>query len=265
MKIRHLFIFPIVTAIVLLACDGMTITPKILDFGIAKVEDNKLEYPYFSETEHVVEHIGYTVSYNHHTLCPNWVAYELTESEANGEFPRDDNFCQDPDISGNQADLSDYRGSGWDRGHLAPAADMKWSRQAMDECFYLSNMCPQNHAFNAGAWEKTEKMGRRLAKNLGRVYIVTGPIFDKHEHGTIGGNQVQIPDSFFKAFLVEKKGEYHAIAFVMKNSEEKQNLKQSAVTVDSLESIISRDLFHNLPEEIQAKAESRINWHVWGI
>lgn len=264
--------FPMITVALLLACDGINMKKLAEELEITEYTENvvaidgsRLEYPHFSETENVIEHLGYTVSYNHHTLCPNWVAYELTKQETDGTLPRDDNFCQDPDISGNQADLSDYRGSGWDRGHLAPAADMKWSKQAMDECFYLSNMCPQNHTFNAGAWEKTEKMGRRLAKNLGNVYIVTGPIFDKHEHGTIGDNQVQVPDSFFKAFLVQKNNAYHAIAFIMKNSEEKQNLKQSAVTVDSLETVIKRDLFCNLPEETQNQAESRINWHIWGI
>lgn len=147
------------------------------------IDKQKLEYPEISEDDDIVEHIGYTTAYNHTTLTPNWVAYELTKTEANGELPRNDAFAQDEALKGRQADLSDYKGSGWDRGHMAPAADMKWSEQAMLESFLLTNMCPQNHTMNAGCWEKTEEMGRRIAKQYGKVYIVCGPIYTKHQYG----------------------------------------------------------------------------------
>ena len=228
-------------------------------------QDQKLEYPAFTDAEDVIEHLGYTTSYNHTTLVPNWVAYELTDVEVAGELPRNDAFAQDEMCKGKQADLSDYKGSGWDRGHMAPAADMKWSEQAMLESFLLTNMCPQNHDCNAGCWEKTEKMGRRIAKQYGKVYIVCGPVFTTHQYGTIGANQVAVPDAFFKAFLIESDGNYAAIGFVMKNSSEKQELKASSMSVDALEQLIGRDLFPNLPDDIENDIESKIVKKYWGI
>lgn len=225
----------------------------------------KLEYPAFTEEEDIICHIGYTTSYNHTTLVPDWVAYELTDVEVAGELPRSDAFAQDEMCKGRQADLSDYRGSGWDRGHMAPAADMKWSEQAMLESFLLTNMCPQDHTCNAGCWEKTEKMGRRIAKQYGKVYIVCGPVFTTHQYGTIGANKVAVPDAFFKAFLIESEGNYAAIGFMMENSSEKQELKASSMSVDELEKLIGRDLFPNLPDEIENEIESKIMKKYWGI
>ena len=227
--------------------------------------EQKLEYPAFSKDDDVICHLGYTTAYNHATLTPNWVAYELTAEEVNGTLPRNDAFAQDEMVKGRQAALEDYRHSGWDRGHMAPAADMKWSEQAMMESFLLSNMCPQNHELNAGSWEKTEKMGRRIAKKYGKVYIVCGPIYNNGKYGTIGANHVAVPDAFFKAFLVEADGTYATIGFVMNNNDEKQPLKTSSMCVDDLEKIINRDLFPNLPDEIENEVESKIVKKYWGI
>ncbi|MCQ2280427.1 MAG: DNA/RNA non-specific endonuclease [Bacteroidales bacterium] len=230
-----------------------------------EVTDSKLEYPAFAKEDDVIEHIGYTTAYNHSTLTPNWVAYELTATAAAGTVPRSDEFAQDEALEGRQADLSDYRGSGYDRGHMAPAADMKWSEEAMLESFLLTNMCPQVHAMNAGCWETTEKMGRRIANQYGNVWIVCGPIYDECEQGTIGANKVAVPDAFFKAFLINTNGQYSSIAFIMKNSEEPQNLKASSMTVDALETIIHRDLFHNLPDDVENEIEAKIVKKHWGI
>lgn len=225
----------------------------------------KVEFPALTNDDDVIEHLGYTTAYNHKTLTPNWVAYELTAEEAEAYMPRNDAFAQDEACHGQQAELSDYRRSGWDRGHMAPAADMRWSEQAMTESFLLTNMCPQNSKFNAGAWEKTEKMGRRIAKKYGKVYIVCGPIYDENAFGTIGANHVAIPDAFFKAFLIEVDGSYAAIGFKMNNVPEWQELKASSMSVDSLESIIGRDLFPNLPDDVENEIESKIVKKYWGI
>jgi endonuclease G len=226
---------------------------------------DNLEIPAHSKDEDIIVHSAYTTSYNHTTLIPNWVAYELTKSEAEGEIPRGETFMQDPDVKGRQADLVDYKGSGWDRGHMAPAADMKWSHEAMRESFYLSNMCPQNHTLNAGDWERTERMGRRLANEYGNVYIVCGPLFTTNQYGQIGPNHVHVPDAFFKAFLIEKDGDFAAIGFKMDNSEVSQPLKSASMSVDDLEEIIGRDLFPNLPDSIENVIESKIVKKYWGI
>lgn len=225
----------------------------------------QLELPAYTSSELVIRHFAYTVSYNQQTLTPNWVAYELTSAEVAGTLKRSNDFQEDPSVRGRQATLDDYRGSGWDRGHMAPAADMKWSAKAMTECFYLTNMCPQNRDFNAGSWETTEKMARRIANTYGNVYVVCGPIYTKNQFGAIGRNKVKIPDAFFKAFLIEVNGSYAAIAFVMRNIPEHQDLKASSMTVNDLEKLIGRNLFPKLPDSVEDDVESKIVRKYWGI
>ena len=107
-----------------------------------------IEMPSVEPDENIIYHAGYTTSYNTTTLIPKWVAYELTDEEVQGVFPRSGSFGMDPDSTGRQAMREDYSNSGWDKGHMAPAADMKWSEQSMYESFYLTNICPQNHTLN---------------------------------------------------------------------------------------------------------------------
>lgn len=261
---RTLIVF--LSLVALLSClSSRCLHGSLSDPEGSKAAIEKLECPAFSEDDDVICHVGYTTAYNHTTLTPNWVAYELTDKEAQGELPREDAFAQDEMAKGRQADLSDYRGSGWDRGHMAPAADMKWSEQAMAESFLLTNMCPQNHTLNAGSWENTEKMGRRIAKQYGSVYIVCGPIYNERKFGTIGANKVAVPDAFFKAFLIAVDDSYSAIAFIMTNTPDRQDLKASSMTVDQLETVIQRDLFPNLPDEIENEIEAKIVKKHWGI
>ena len=106
-----------------------------------------LPAPLDSRDEHILHHKGFVVSYNAEWKIPNWVAWELTASETQPKMEREDSFCEDPDFKGPQATLDDYRRSGYSRGHMVPAADMRWDEQAMAECFYLTNMCPQHNFF----------------------------------------------------------------------------------------------------------------------
>lgn len=95
---------------------------------------------------------AYTVSYNHGTRQPNWVAWTLTRAHASGKLKRGD-FEDDMDMPSPKGTKADYFNTGFDRGHMCPAGDNKWSQQAMDECFLMTNMCPQNHSLNAGVGE----------------------------------------------------------------------------------------------------------------
>ena len=118
---------------------------------------SNLEIPAYDTEEHIIEYNGFTVSYNHTTLVPNWVAYELTDEEVVGQISRADKFVPDPDIKGRCSTTDDYKGSGYDRGHMAPAGDMKWDAKAMEESFYTTNICPQNHNLNSGDWKELEE------------------------------------------------------------------------------------------------------------
>ena len=106
----------------------------------------RLEVP--RSGERMLVHEGFRISYNQSWLIPNWVAYELTKEETRGSVERTDYFDVDPTLKGRQARFADYSHTGYDRGHMAPAGDMKWSKEAMDACFYLTNICPQNHNLN---------------------------------------------------------------------------------------------------------------------
>lgn len=227
-----------------------------------------LEIPYYLATEDntIVEHMGYTLSYNHSRRIPNWVAYELLDSELYGDFDRAEEFKPDPAIKGRQAYDSDYRGSGWDRGHMAPSGDMKWSSQVQKECFYLSNICPQNHNLNSGVWNDLEKQVRYEARYYKKLWVVCGPVVERNRYGTIGSNKVVVPDGFFKALLAQRRnGKYVSIGFYFPNESGTAPLASYAMSVDELEDLVGMDLFYNLDDNVQDGVEAVFDPADWKI
>lgn len=146
---------------------------------------------------------GYTICYREEYEQPEWAAYTLTGEKLVKNASRKDNFRPDPEISTGSASLADYKGSGYDRGHLAPAADFSYSEDAMSGSFYLSNMSPQNGSFNRGIWAKLEAAVRDWAGETLITYVVTGPVLEKpaNEYGFIGANEVSVPEYYYKALL----------------------------------------------------------------
>lgn len=232
-----------------------------------KNNERKLEMPgkMRHTPEKIIEHTGYTLSFNREHNNPNWVAWELTADEAAGTLPRDDNFQPDPEIAENhQVVHADYKGSGYDRGHMAPAADMKWSSRAMAECFYMSNICPQTHTLNAGGWETLESACRRWAKQEGAVYIVCGPVYKGSKHKTIGQHlKITVPEGFFKVVLSMNKGKEKAIGFYYANSNAKQTMQATATTVDDIEARTGMDFFVNIDDRLEERIESTFSLKQW--
>lgn len=227
----------------------------------------ELAIPQFTKSvkSQIIEHTGYTVSYNEQRRNANWVAYELTAHEVNGNEPRDDKFVPDPLVKGRQATTEDYKRSGWDRGHLAPAADMKWSKDAMEESFYMSNISPQNHNLNSGVWKSIEELVRDNAARYGKLLVATGPVFtDKKGLGEIGKNKVVVPNGFYKVLLIFDDG-YKGIGFYCENKSGKKKLENYVLTIDEVEEITGIDFFHRLPDDIEAEVESRVTEDTWGI
>lgn len=230
-----------------------------------------LEIPYLLEPDKdkntIIEHMGYTLSYNSDLRIPNWVAYEFQDSELYGDFERREEFTPDPLFKGRQAYDSDYRGSGWDRGHLAPSGDMKWSSQVQKECFYLTNVCPQNHNLNSGVWNDLEKQVRYETRYYGTVWVVAGPVVGDNLYGTVGENKVTIPDGFFKALLTKDKktGDFISIGFYFPNESGTRPLSYYAMSVNDLEEIIGMDLFYNLDYSVQEDVEARFDPWEWRI
>jgi endonuclease G len=227
-----------------------------------------LEIPVLTPDGRLVQHDAYVSSYNTETLIPNWVAYELTAEETEGNRSREGiEFRKDPALKGlPQAMREDYSGSGWTKGHLMPAADASFNTTAMGETFYFTNICPQDETLNAGDWQYLEKRVRQWAGRYGRVWVVTGPIVGENRYGTIGEREVVVPDAFFKALLVRKKnGSYSAIAFIMDNDGERYYLKDCSLSVNELEALTGLDLFPGLDDTVEEKVEGTVRLSDWGI
>lgn len=213
--------------------------------------------------QQMVEYTGMTVSFNRDTHDPNYVVWELTREEANGTVPRTDNFMADENVPGS-ALPTDYRNSGYDRGHMAPAGDMKWHVQAMRESFYMTNMCPQSPDLNRGAWEKLEEKCRTKAREDESLIIICGPIFDKSGPAArIGQTGVAVPQRFFKVILAPKAERPYAIGFIMPNGYVEGGMQEAAVSVDEVEAATGYDFFSALPDEIEKLLESRCDFQTF--
>lgn len=222
--------------------------------------------PLRNHPEQIIAHTGYRLSFNRNTMCPNWVAWELTAQETQGHVARSNDFRPDPSLSARlQVTTDDYKHSGYDRGHMCPSADMKWSAAAQSECFYMTNICPQTHGLNAGSWSKLETACRRWAKREGKVYVVCGPIYnDARKTLYIGKEQkIRVPNAFFKVVLSLKSGAEKAIGFYYTNRDGKVNMANAATSVDEIERITGIDFFPQLNNQLEERLESQFSLAKW--
>ena len=216
--------------------------------------------------EQVIKHEGYTVSYNSEYRIANWVAYELTATEAKSKkTERSNKFVSDPQVKGATAMNEDYTRSGYDRGHLAPAGDMKWSAKAMRESFYLSNICPQKPKLNRGIWKDLEEQCRLWALDNGSLLIVTGPVITG-DMKRLGKNKVAIPKSFYKVLCYYTEKGYKGIGFLFENRDYKDNsLKSMVIPIDSVEKVTGIDFFPSIPDDQEKEMEATVDWGSWSF
>lgn len=205
---------------------------------------------------------GFRVAFNARNHTPDWVAWELLGSETEGSESRSNKFWSDPELEGCPLP-ADYRNSGYDRGHMCPAGDQKWSREAMHDCFVMANMCPQDHSLNTGAWNTLENKERTWAKRDSAIVIVAGPIYENTDTITIGENGVRVPGAFFKVIAAPYLQEPRAIAFIFPNMSAPGNMQQYVMSVDEVEKLTGLDFFHNLPDEIENRIESASSFVEW--
>ena len=219
------------------------------------------EYLPKSEGE-IIRHKYFTLSYNEDHEQANWVHYKLDPNFLKGTTPRINSFRPDPYVLTKSAELIDYKGSGYDRGHLAPAGDMKYSRESMIESFFMSNMSPQDPSFNRGIWRRLEETIREWVKSS-EIFISTAGVLNIENLGSIGGNKVTIPSKYYKVIYSPKNNSM--IGFLLSNRSSSSELKSFVVSVDSIESITGIDFFHELPDEIENRLESKVNLTDWGF
>ena len=208
----------------------------------------------------ILKREGYTASYNPTTKQPNWVAWKLSREHTTGPVKRNGVKFQPDNEVDNPVDTYDYMQSGFDRGHMCPAADNKWSETAMEQCFLMTNICPQLHTLNSGLWNSLENQCRNWAREYGKIYIVSGPIFTRGQHRTIGKHKVIVPIAFFEVVLCMEDTP-RAIGWVVKNTVEKGHKKTEFVnTIDQVERITGIDFFPELPDNIENKVEGEANF-----
>lgn len=216
-----------------------------------------------SSGEQILRRTAYTASYDAATRLPNWVAWHLTAEHAGGKYGRKGiRFREDEEVPAPRATDADYYNSGYDRGHMCPSGDCKWSAEAQLESFLFTNACPQVHGLNAGDWNEMEQQCRRWAEKYGRLYIVCGPIIYKGNGKTIGKNKVVVPEAFFKVVL--RLGDNpRAIGFIYKNKSGNRPKGDYVNTVDEVERITGLDFFPALPDDIERRVEAEADIEEW--
>ena len=207
-----------------------------------------------------------TVNFNYSYRVPNCVSYVLTSDMVaitngpNAQNRRNYKFYADPSVKG-CPEWYEYRGSGYDRGHMAPANDMRWSRQSMSDCFLMTNICPQDHDLNGGSWNKLELKIHDWAKRYGKIIVATGPVFSGNSRRIGQNNDIVVPAGFFKVVLDPSRN--RAIGFVYENHEGGGGLARHACSVDDVERITGHDFFSALPDNVERSIESNYNFDQW--
>ena len=227
----------------------------------------------------IVRHKAYMLSYNEEHEVADWVYYSLTGAMVSGAAGRNSDFYEDPDVSTGTATTYDYSRTGFDRGHLCPSGDIRNDEQAQAETYYMSNITPQTHEFNAGIWNDLEKQTRGWARSIGTIYVVTGPVLtsgmdkiENHKTGRKGKkrddyNGVSVPEKFYKIIYSPMDGG-HIVGYLMENKAypEDEHPNAHIVAVDEIESLTGIDFFPGIEgeETLESKPQSVRWWKNYG-
>ncbi|GIV22485.1 MAG: DNA/RNA non-specific endonuclease [Bacteroidia bacterium] len=212
----------------------------------------------------IVRHTYYALCYDEKYEQPRWTVHILEGAQlARGRIRRTQDFRPDPHVPTGSAALEDYKRSGYDRGHLVPAGDFKWDSVGMTETFYLSNMSPQLHEFNAGIWEEVESTVRSWAQAKKCLVVYTGPVLD-NPRDYIGPNKVAVPRAFYKVvYWLEDEKAPRAVAFLVPHAPSRRPPMDFLVSVDSVEKVTGIDFYPALPDPIEERVEARIERDFW--
>ena len=264
--------------------DGQKKTDSVINETTIEIQDVEIPFMNNDAPMQTLRRESYTSCYNHDTKCPNWVAWALTKESAQGEIEKkiwfDENgyaigisnfkpeyvkgtYIYDAEAEEPRPEFKDWEQmpTGASHGHMCPVADCKTSKAAINQSFLLTNLCVQAEKLNTGSWNKLEMSCRNWAIKYGRIFIVTGPIFNDNKVSKRMGD-IAIPDGFFKVILC-MEGTPKAIGFIFPNNNEKHNREESICSVDSVEKITGIDFFPQLPNDIEDLIESESNYKAW--
>lgn len=211
----------------------------------------------------IIQHSYYTLSYREEHEQAEWVAYALNKNQiVNNEFDRP-YFIEDAAVESGSADWKNYKNSGYDKGHLCPAGDRRFSYEAYSETFLTSNISPQNREFNSGIWNFLEQKVRTWAKKYDGVFIITGGVLNENLPA-IGYEKVSVPDQFYKIIFDPTASPYKVIAFLIPNQPTSESFYKYVVNVDHIEELTGIDFFPQLPDPLESDLESKIDLKSWG-
>lgn len=231
--------------------------------NIKSLTDVKINSKYSNTTK---RYDAMTVNFNTAYRVPNCVSYVLTSDMVkttdgpDAEIRRNYKFNRDHSVAG-CPEWWEYKQSGYDRGHMAPANDMRWSRQSMSDCFLMTNICPQDHNLNGGSWNKLEQKIHSWARTSNTLIIATGPIFNGTNKRIGQNSDIVVPSGFFKVVLDPNTN--RAIGFIYDNFEGGGGVKRHARSVDEVELITGHDFFSTLPDNVENAVESTYNFDQW--
>ena len=219
-----------------------------------------MSFPLIKDGEIIVHHYGHSLSYDPEAMIPLWTAYTLYDGDTEGDAVRPQRFSPDPapELAGFPlAEHWHYSNSGWVRGHMVPAGDLRYDQQAMNDSFLTTNICPMDQGFNNGIWKRLEEKVRKLAVQFDHVYITTGPVIGENRFGKVGKSDIIVPDAFYKALLIPYKGSYLSIGFYMPNEPAPKGakLKDYAITLAELEGITGRIFFASIGPAFKIKEQ----------
>ena len=237
---------------------------QIIESGkTIKTETNTFFIP-SSTTGQIVHHESYSLSYNEKHEQAEWVAYELKQSHLSGSNFKRPYFNVDPAVQTKSAHWKNYKKSGYTRGHLCPAGDRKYSKEAHDETFLTSNISPQIYDFNAGIWNRLEQKVRYWADKNDGVFVVTGGVLTKGLH-VIGEEEITVPEYFYKIVLDYNNGDAKLIAFLIPHEASTKPLYDYVVTTDHIEKLTGIDFFPQLDDAIENSLEASAGYKNWSF
>lgn len=217
-----------------------------------------------STTNQIVHHNYYSLSYNETYEQAEWVAYALSKNQISNKNIKRPYFELDPKVSTKSAHYNNFKNSGYNKGHLCPAGDRKFSEEAFNETFLTSNISPQLYEFNSGIWNRLEQKVRYWAQKHNQLYIITGGILSK-DLKTIGNEKVAVPNYFYKIILDYQNPEIKAIAFLIPHQVSEKGLYQFVTSIDTIEEITAIDFFPKLPDTLENKLEKSSNYLNWSL
>jgi endonuclease G len=237
---------------------------EVVNEGKAVKSDTNEYFLPTSTTGQIVHHESYSLSYNEEHEQAEWVAYELKKSHLSKTNFKRPYFEIDHAVKTGAAHWRNYKKSGYDRGHLCPAGDRRYSQFAHDETFLTSNISPQKHDFNAGIWNALEQKVRYWASKYDGIFVITGGIL-KGNMKTIGDEYVSVPNQFYKVLIDSNSGDTKMIAFLMPHKDSHKPLYEFVVSVDEVEELTGIDFFPELDDAIENKLEASSSYKNWSF